>query len=114
MLTSISAWRLWRFNPPQDSDTSPLDIYENEAISKSNQYSEELRLTSNTKGPFEWQGGAFLYYSQLKDHYVVHQFGADTIAWYDAYQGSAVIPTFLPLAADRRADHREHARAGSE
>jgi iron complex outermembrane receptor protein len=90
--TSISAWRLWRFNPPQDSDSSPLDIYENEAISHSNQYSEELRLASNDKGPFEWQAGAFLYYSQLNDHYVIHQFGADTIPWYNAYQGSTVIP----------------------
>ena len=27
-LTSISAWRIWQFNPPQDSDTSPLDIYQ--------------------------------------------------------------------------------------
>jgi iron complex outermembrane recepter protein len=91
-LTSISAWRLWRFNPPQDSDTSPVDILENEAISKSNQYSEELRLTSTEKGPVEWQVGAFLYYSMLKDHYVVHQYGTDTIPYYDAYQGSAVIP----------------------
>ena len=91
--TSITAARLWRFNPPQDSDTSPLDIYENEAISRSTQYSEELRLASNTKGAFDWQVGAFLYYSQLKDHYIVHQFGADTVAWYDAYAGSALIPT---------------------
>lgn len=92
-LTSISAWRIWRFNPPQDSDTSPLDIYENEAISHSEQYSEELRLASKDKGPVEWQVGLFLYYSMLNDHYVVHQFGADTVAWYDAYQGSAAIPT---------------------
>ena len=91
-LTSISAWRLWKFNPPQDSDTSPLDIYENMAISRSDQYSEEVRLTSNGKGPFEWQVGAFLYYSMLKDHYVIHQFGADVIPWYNAYKGSVVIP----------------------
>jgi iron complex outermembrane receptor protein len=92
-LTSISAWRIWRFNPPQDSDTSPLDIYQNEAISHSEQYSQELRLASTQKGPVDWQVGAFLYYSMLNDHYVIHQFGADTVAWYDAYQGSAVIPT---------------------
>jgi iron complex outermembrane receptor protein len=91
-LTSISAWRFWQFNPPQDSDGSPLDIYDNEAISRSNQVSEELRLASNDKGPIDWQTGLFLYHSDLKDHYIVHQFGADVIPWYDAYQGSAVIP----------------------
>ena len=94
-LTSISAWRIWRFNPPQDSDTSPLDIYENEAISHSEQYSQELRLASTEKGLVEWQVGAFLFYSMLNDHYVIHQFGADTVAWYDAYQGSAVVAVFI-------------------
>jgi iron complex outermembrane recepter protein len=91
-LTSISAWRLWKFNPPQDSDSTPLDIYDNEAISRSNQFSEEVRLASNSGGPIEWEAGAFLYYSTLKDHYIIHQFGADVIPWYDAYQGSDVIP----------------------
>ena len=91
-LTSISAWRIWQFNPPQDSDSTPLDIYDNEAISRSSQYSEELRLASNDKGPLEWQAGVFLYYSMLKDHYIIHQFGADVIPWYNAYQGKTVIP----------------------
>lgn len=91
-LTSISAWRFWQFNPPQDSDGSPLDIYDNTAISRSNQFSEELRLASNTKGPIDWQTGLFLYHSDLKNHYIIHQFGTDVVAWYDAYQGKSVIP----------------------
>ena len=91
-VTSITAWRFWKFSPPQDSDGSPLDIYQNEAISRSDQYSEELRLASNGKGPFEWQTGAFFYYSKLQDHYIIHQFGADVIPWYNAYQGRVVIP----------------------
>jgi iron complex outermembrane recepter protein len=91
-LSSISAWRLWKFNPPQDSDATPIDIYENEAISHSNQFSEELRLASSAGGAVEWQAGAFVYYSMLKDHYIIHQFGADVIPWYDAYKGSAIIP----------------------
>jgi iron complex outermembrane receptor protein len=91
-LTSISAWRFWKFNPPQDSDTSPLDIYNNEAITRADQYSEELRLASNGKGQFDWQTGIFLYYSYLKDHYQIHQFGADVVPWYNAYQGAVVIP----------------------
>ncbi len=98
-LTSISAWRLWTFDPPQDSDSSPLDIYQNMAISRSEQLSQEFRLASKHPGPFEWQVGAFLYYSKLKDHYVVHQFGADVIPWYNAYNtvaGTAFTP--IPLS----------------
>ncbi|MBB3475201.1 TonB-dependent receptor [Sphingomonas sp. BK345] len=84
-LTSITAWRLWTFDPPQDSDTSPLDIYQNMAISHSDQFSQEVRLASSRRGPLEWQAGVFLYHSKLKDHYVVHQFGADVIPWYNAF-----------------------------
>ena len=83
-LTSITAWRYWYFNPPQDSDQSPLDIYYNAAISHDQQWSEELRLTSNKGGPLEWQAGVYLFYQDLKDHYIVHQFGADVIPLYNA------------------------------
>ena len=83
-LTSITAWRYWSFFPPQDSDQSPLDIYYNSAISKDQQWSEELRLTSNAGGRFDWQAGAYLFYQNLNDHYIVHQFGADVIPLYDA------------------------------
>lgn len=83
-LTSITAWRYWYFYPPQDSDQSPLDIYYNAAVSHDRQWSEELRLTSNDKGPFEWQTGIYLFYQDLRDHYIVHQFGADVIPLYNA------------------------------
>jgi len=96
-LTSITAWRRWSFDPPQDSDTSPLDIYNNMAISESNQFSQEIRLASKRKGAIEWQVGAFLYYSKLDDHYVIHQFGADVIPWYNAYNTLAGTANFVPI-----------------
>lgn len=83
-LTSITAWRYWSFYPPQDSDGSPLDIYYNAAISRDDQWSEELRLTSNANRRFEWQVGLYLFNQDLKDHYIVHQFGADVIPLYNA------------------------------
>lgn len=98
-LTSISAWRLWTFNPPQDSDNTPVDIYQNEAIVHNDQFSQEFRLASKGHSTIEWQLGTFLYYSKLRDHYIVHQFGADTIPWYNAYNtlaGTAFTP--IPLS----------------
>ena len=92
-LTSITAWRFWKFNPPQDSDTSPLDIYDNEALTTAKQYSQEIRLASSGKNTLDWQTGVFLYYSFLQDHYQIHTFGADVVPWYNAYQGRVVIPT---------------------
>lgn len=99
-LTSISAWRYWSFFPPQDSDGTPLDIYYNAAVSHDDQWSEEIRLTSNGKGPVEWQVGVYLFNQDLKDHYIVHQFGADVIPLYDSllYYGAlkgTPIPTSL-------------------
>lgn len=114
-LTSISAWRFWQFNPPQDSDGTPLDIYDNEAVSRSNQFSEELRLASNTKGPIDWQTGLFLYHSDLKDHYIIHQFGADVVAWYDAYQGKSVIPAaFQPQITGAQIIENTHVQDQNE
>jgi iron complex outermembrane receptor protein len=95
-LTSISAWRLWTFNPPQDSDNTPIDIYQNEAIVHNDQFSQEFRLASKGHSAIEWQLGTFLYYSKLRDHYIVHQFGADVIPWYNAYNTLAGT-TFTPI-----------------
>jgi iron complex outermembrane receptor protein len=102
-LTSISAWRYWSFLPPQDSDGSPLDIYYNAAISKNQQWSEELRLTSNGESKFDWQTGVYLYYNELQDHYIVHQFGADVIPLYNALvhygavSGTPISTSLIPL-----------------
>ncbi|MEG8040226.1 TonB-dependent receptor [Sphingomonas sp. LR60] len=98
-LTSIIAWRRWSFDPPQDSDSSPIDIYQNMAISHSDQFSQELRLASSGRKTIDWQVGAFFYYSRLEDHYVIHQFGADVIPWYNAYNtvaGTPIAP--IPLS----------------
>jgi iron complex outermembrane receptor protein len=83
-LSSITAGRAWYFFPPQDSDASPLDIYYNAAITHDTQWSEELRLTSTNPGPIDWQTGFYFFYQDLKNHYIVHQFGADVIPLYNA------------------------------
>ena len=90
-LTSITAWRYWYFNPPQDSDQSPLDIYYNAAVSRDKQWSQEFRLTSNEGGRFDWQTGLYLFYQDLSDHYIVHQFGADVIPLYNALVANGAV-----------------------
>jgi iron complex outermembrane recepter protein len=98
-LTSITADRYWYFLPPQDSDDTPLDIYYNAAITRDQQWTEELRLTSDTKGPLDWQTGLFFYYQDLNDHYIVHQFGADVIPLYNALVNyGAITGTPLPTS----------------
>lgn len=96
-LSSISAWRFWQFYPLQDSDSTPLDLYEvNTAISRDQQWTQEFRLTSQTGGAIDWQTGAFLFYQNLKDNYIIHQYGADVIPLYDAYNNKTVSASILP------------------
>ena len=84
-LTSISAWRYWHFSPLQDSDGTPLDIIQvNVAQTKTDQYSQELRLASKP-GRFNWQVGGFLFHSDLTDHFILNQFGFDASAFYTTY-----------------------------
>lgn len=84
-LTSISAWRYWHFSPLQDSDGTPLDIIQvNVAQTRTDQYSQEIRLASKP-GRLSWQAGGFLYHSHLSDHFILNQFGYDASAFYTAY-----------------------------
>jgi iron complex outermembrane recepter protein len=84
-LTSISAYRYWHFHPLQDSDAIPLDIIQvNVAQTKDNQYTQEFRLASKP-GRFTWQVGAFLFDQDLKDHYILNQFGYDAGSFYTYY-----------------------------
>jgi iron complex outermembrane receptor protein len=84
-LTSVTAWRYWHFSPLQDSDSTPIDIIQvNVAQTKTNQYSQELRLSSKP-GRFNWQVGAFAFHNRLTDHFILNQFGYDAGAFYTTY-----------------------------
>jgi len=90
--TSISAYRYWHFHPLQDSDGTPLDIIQvNVAQTRDNQYSQEFRLASKP-GRLSWQAGLYLFSQDLKDHYILNQFGSDAQAFYTLYNGVAPSP----------------------
>jgi iron complex outermembrane recepter protein len=92
--TSISAERYWYFNPLQDSDNTPLDIIQvNVATTHDFQYSQEFRLASNP-GRFNWQAGVYLFDQNLRDHYILNQFGSQAGAFYTDY-----LRTTTPTAA---------------
>jgi iron complex outermembrane receptor protein len=83
--TSISAYRLWDFFPLQDSDYTPLDIFEvNTADTHDEQVTQEFRLASKA-GVFDWQTGAYFFDEDLHDRYILHQYGYDSSAYYTNY-----------------------------
>jgi len=83
--TSITAVRYWHFDPLQDSDGTPLNILQvNVAQTKDIQFSQEFRLAGKTD-KFSWQTGIFLFNQQLRDHYILNQFGSDAGTFYTDY-----------------------------
>jgi iron complex outermembrane receptor protein len=90
--TSITAYRYWRFHPLQDSDGTPLDIIQIAvAQSKDDQYTQEFRLASKP-GRFTWQLGAYFFDQDLRDHFILDQFGSDAQAFYTLVTGKAPNP----------------------
>jgi len=76
-LSSITAYRQWEFYPLQDSDNTPLDILQvNVAKTRDVQVTQEFRLASKP-GDFTWQTGVFLFHQNLRDHYILNQYGYD-------------------------------------
>ncbi len=84
-LTSISAYRFWQFFPLQDSDDTPLDIFQvNVARTHDVQATQELRLAGKTRR-FHWQAGVFVFHQGLRDHYILHQYGLQAATYYTDY-----------------------------
>ncbi|HEX4269741.1 MAG TPA: TonB-dependent receptor [Rhizomicrobium sp.] len=84
-LTSITAYRQWEFYPLQDSDNTPLDILQvNVAKTRDVQATQEFRLASKP-GDFSWQTGVFLFHQNLRDHYILNQYGYDAGAFLTNY-----------------------------
>lgn len=58
-LTSITAYDEGRWFSPEDGDGSPLNIDHNDLISEVRQLTQEIRLSSNSSGPFGWIAGIY-------------------------------------------------------
>jgi iron complex outermembrane receptor protein len=108
--TSITAERYWMFNPLQDSDGTPLDIIQvNVADTHDWQYTQEFRLASKP-GRFSWQAGVYLFDQNLRDHYVLNQFGSQAGAFYTDYlrtMNPAAAPVSIGTGSQYIGDTRE-------
>ncbi len=62
-LTSLSAQRYVRVSSVFDGDYTPQDLTFVDVQSSTRSWQQELRLSSNSGGPLNWQTGAFYYHS---------------------------------------------------
>jgi len=65
-LTSISAWRYWKWDVANDRDYTGIPIQTVQRIpSRQDQYSQEFRVASNGDGPFSYVGGLYFYTQEI-------------------------------------------------
>ena len=84
-LTSISAYHQGDYFIPEDADGSPWKTLEDDFFAKTRQFTQDLRLTSNLDGPFNFIAG--LYYSHDATD------GATRYRWFaDGGDGTQPLP----------------------
>jgi iron complex outermembrane recepter protein len=80
-LTSVTAYRDWKWEPANDRDYTALDIVRQSANpSWQNQTSQELRLASNGQHTIDWVGGVY-YFKQNVTTKGVTEYGRDASYW---------------------------------
>lgn len=68
-ITSVSAWRFWKWDAANDRDYTGLHIQTTQHIpSRQDQYSQELRVASNTPGPIEYVAGFYYFNQKIVGH----------------------------------------------
>ncbi|VXB26020.1 TonB-dependent receptor [Brevundimonas sp. G8] len=80
-LTSVSAWRAWDWRPANDRDYTALDITRQSANpSDQDQWSQELRLSSNGANRIDWTVGAYAFHQAVETHGVT-EYGRNASYW---------------------------------
>nr|WP_314436478.1 TonB-dependent receptor [uncultured Brevundimonas sp.] len=80
-LTSVSAWRAWDWGPKNDRDYTALDITRQSANpSWQDQWSQELRLSSNGSNRIDWTIGLYAFHQAVETHGVT-EYGKDAVYW---------------------------------
>jgi len=116
-LTSISAWRSWRFRAANDGDYSSLSIVDDVGYNVDHeQFSQELRLASPKGERFDYVVGAYYYWQKITSNffltpgthpialpYSIRDYGKSTTNSYSLFaQGNWHLTPRLDLTAGLR------------
>ena len=102
-LTSVTAWRAWDWRPANDRDYTALDITRQSANpSDQDQWSQELRLSSNGSNRIDWTVGAYVFHQAVETHGIT-EYGRDASYWLTTVRDpitNALIPGTNPGLLD--------------
>jgi iron complex outermembrane receptor protein len=66
-LTSITAYRWWDWNPANDGDSTSLPvIVKAQQANRQRQFSQEIRLASDSDGPIDYVVGAYYFWQVIR------------------------------------------------
>lgn len=97
-LTSITAFRIYTSDFNDDSDGLPVDAFEVGREENSDNFSQELRLASNTEGPLNWLLG-FYYYEEDTENIRRIRLGEDMPFLLAANLAPFVFPGYMGESA---------------
>ena len=106
-MTSITAYRIQKNASFQDIDFTGADISNNRTANEIKTFTQEIRLASNSEGPFNWLVGGFFQDERLDTGRTV-SYGTDIRAYADVLSGAvpatllgALPPTLRPALTGR-------------
>jgi iron complex outermembrane receptor protein len=80
-LTSVTAWRYWDWDVANDRDYTGIPIQMVQRIpSRQDQYSQELRLASNSDGPFDYVAGLYFFNQEISGT-PISTYGPEAAYW---------------------------------
>jgi len=89
-LDSITAYREYNLDGAQDSDSTEFRLFNNFGDIGSEQFSQEIRLSSNTASALSWTAGLYYFSEDTDMRFAINNFqalfGAGTNAAFDARQ----------------------------
>lgn len=109
VLTSITAWRAWDWNPGNDLDNTSLPVLTaaNQA-NRQRQFSQELRLASSGRNTIDYVVGAY-YFHQANRGYGLTSYGAAAADW-----NLPAVPAFIGNAALNGFESRTYSKPATD
>ena len=97
-LNSVTGYRDWQLVGSQDSDSTRLQLFNNNGNIGADQFTQELRLTSSNDGPLSWVAGLYYFDESSDIFFDIRNFQAlfslGTEAIFDAVQKTTAWAVF--------------------
>ncbi|MGS2724016.1 TonB-dependent receptor [Porticoccus sp. GXU_MW_L64] len=101
---SVTAYRDYSLDGAQDSDGTEFTLFNNQGVVASEQFSQEIRLSSDNDSAFSWVVGAYYLQEDVTMDFTIRNFqglfGAGTEATFDASQDLSSWAVFVDATWD--------------